>query len=68
MAGYDYTVTNGKILLSDNISVLDDALVIVTWMSAATYISATTFRLFKDLNDNFYYNRAALADAAFLTK
>jgi hypothetical protein len=68
MAGYDYTVINGKILLSDNISVLDDALVIVTWMSAATYISATTFRLFKDLNDNFYYNRVALADAAFLTK
>jgi hypothetical protein len=37
-------------------------------MSGATYISATTFRLFKDLNDNFYYNRVALADAAILTK
>ena len=68
MAGYDYTVTNGNLLLSDNIVVNDDTIIVVTWMSNATYISATTFRLFKDLNDNFYYNRVALADSAILTK
>lgn len=68
MAGFDYTVVNGEIRLSDNIVVLDNTIIVVTWMNAATYISATTFRLFKDLNDNFYYNRIALADATTLVK
>jgi hypothetical protein len=68
IAGYEYSVVNGKIYLPDSIVVNDDTIIIVTWMSPIEYTNATTFRVFKDLNDNFYYNRVSLNEATILTK
>ena len=68
IAGYDYNVENGKISIADNISIQDNTIIIVTWMSTNSYINATTFRVFKDLNDNYSYNRIAFADATTLAQ
>jgi hypothetical protein len=68
IAGYEYNIVNGKISLPDSIIINDDTIIIVTWMSPIEYTNATTFRVFKDLNDNFYYNRLSLNEATTLTK
>ena len=68
IAEYDYTVTNGTIFLSDSILVKNDSIIIITWMSASSYVNSTTFRVFKDLNDNYSYNRIAFADSTTLAK
>ena len=68
LAGHDYTIKDGEITIAETISITADTIIIVTWMSPITYTSSTTFRVFKDLNDNFYYNRVSLAETTLLEK
>lgn len=65
---FDYSVTNGSIIVSDNITISDDSIIIVTWMDPTSFVDASTFRIFKDLNDNVSYNRIAVVDATSLAK
>lgn len=66
--GFDYTVSNGVITVSDTININADTIIIVTWMSSNVFIDSTTFRLFKDLNDNVSFNRVAIIDSTVLAK
>jgi hypothetical protein len=68
MASQDYLIENGVISISNNILIEDDTIIVVTWMSANTYTNSTTFRVFKDLNDNYSYNRVAFSEATTLAK
>lgn len=63
---FDYTVSGGYISIADTILIRSDSIVIVTWMDSNVFVNSSTYRLFKDLNDNVKYNRVALVDATVL--
>jgi hypothetical protein len=57
IAGYDYNISSGVISIPDSITVTDDTVLIATWFAPNVYTNATTFQIFKDMNDNFDYYR-----------
>ena len=65
---FDFTVKDGFVYIADNISIEQNSIIVVTWMNSNVFINSSTFRLFKDLNDNVSYNRVSVVDATMLDK
>ena len=64
----DYTVNNGAVFLAEGIIVTDSTVVIVTWSNSNQYRSASTFQIFKSMDDTITYKRLADDEATVLAK
>ena len=65
---FDYTVSNGFVYIADTILIDANTIIVVTWMDTNTFVSSSTFRMFKDLNENISFNRVSVVDATILEK
>ncbi len=64
----DYVVENGVIRISDRFVIVESTQATVTWFSPNIYTSATTFRIFNDMNGKVFYNRVAAEQSTVLAK
>jgi hypothetical protein len=65
---FDYTVSGGKVILADSITITNTTEVIITWMSANVYRAASTYRIFKGMDDVFEYTRIAVDQSTVLAQ
>ncbi|MBT5106982.1 MAG: hypothetical protein HOM20_12435, partial [Porticoccaceae bacterium] len=75
---YDYTIVEGvddetglktsKVKLADSILINDTTVIVVTWTSAKEYKVASTFQIFKDMNDSLSYNRLSINESTVLAQ
>jgi hypothetical protein len=63
---FDYTVSNGKVILADSISITNTSEVIITWMSPNVYRAASTYRIFKGMDNIVEYTRVAVDQSTIL--
>jgi hypothetical protein len=68
MPNSEYVVTNGKVKLADNINITEQTKLVITWTSAEQYKVASTFQIFKDMNDTVFYNRMAADESTTLAQ
>ena len=64
----DYTVNNGIIGLAQSVNIDDNTVVVITWMSPNIYTTATTYRIFNDMNGNVSYNRVSAEQSTTLAQ
>ena len=64
----DYVVENGLVVLADSIIVDDETVIVITWTSATEYKQASTFQIFKDMNDTVSYNRLSSDESTVLAQ
>ena len=65
---FDYTVSNGKVILADGVTITNTTEVIITWMSSNLYRAASTYRIFKGMDNVFEYTRVAADQATVLAE
>jgi hypothetical protein len=75
---HDYTIVEGvnnetqlktsKVKLADGILVDDATVIVITWTSAKEYKVASTFQIFKDMNDRVSYNRLSSSESTVLAQ
>jgi hypothetical protein len=64
----DYIVDGGRVILAESIVITDTSVVIVTWMSPNFYKSASTFRIFKGMDDRYEFTRVAVDESTVLAQ
>ena len=64
----DYVVRNGGVFLADSIIITDSTVLVITWSSANQYRSASTFQIFKAMDDTISYKRLADSEATVLAQ
>ena len=64
----DYIVASGLVKMADDIIINDDTVIVITWSSATEYKTASTFQIFKDMNDSVSYNRMSAAESTVLAQ